>query len=132
MPLWSALTPLGKQIVLGVLAVILLPAALLTRPWQVDVSPPHDADSGDHLIPSARSEGRLEPSPATGAPSAPAQPAIALATVGPAPDYAWAEAMETPKILGNLMHSPAPPDGAQAGAVVASNLSKAATTPTAP
>src|SRR5215212_4570981 len=129
MPLWSALTPLGKQIVLGVLAVILLPAALLTRPWQVDVSPPHQADSGDHLISSARSEARLDPSPATGAPSVPAQPVIALTTVAPASEYAWAQAMETPKILGNLMRSPAPPDGAQAGAVVASNLSPAAASP---
>ena len=34
--------------------------------------------------------------------------------------------METPKILGNLMRSPAPPDGAQAGAIVASTLSKPA------
>ena len=48
MPLWSALTPLGKQIVLGVLAVILLPAALLTRPWEVGVAPPH-AVSYTHL-----------------------------------------------------------------------------------
>src|SRR5215207_5240484 len=100
MPLWSALTPLGKQIVLGVLAVILLPAALLTRPWQVDVAPPHESDSGDHLIASARSEARLEPSPATSTSSAPAQPAVVLATVAPVSEYVWAQAMETPRLLG--------------------------------
>src|SRR6185503_11790307 len=132
MPLWSALTPLGKQIVLGVLAVILLPAALLTRPWEVDVTAPHEADSGDHLITTARSEGRLEPSPASNAPSSQSQPAIVLATVAPASEYAWAQAMETPKILGNLMRSPAPPDGAQAGAIVASTLSKPAASSATP
>jgi hypothetical protein len=84
MPLWSALTPLGKQIVLGVLAVILLPAVLLTRPWEVDVTAPQNGDSGDHLIATSRSEARLEPSPAGSASSSPAQPAIVIATVAPA------------------------------------------------
>src|SRR6476659_4480035 len=128
MPLWSSLTPLGRQLVLGVLAIFLLPMLLLTKPWQVDVTAPQDADSGQHVITSQRSEARNEPSTVTGTSVAPAA-AVVLATVAPEPEHAWSQSMQVPKILGNLMRSPVQPDGVQGGAVVASILSKPVATP---
>src|SRR5690349_21258943 len=120
MPFWSDLTPLGKQIVLGVLLVILLPVALVTKPWNTDVSSPGEQDSGQHTIAQASAEARIEPSPTPGAAPASAvpvqptpapapeaaQPAPApLATLSP--QYAWSESLETARLMGRLMYSPA-------------------------
>src|SRR3954469_10040414 len=98
MPLWSSLTPLGRQLVLGVLAIFLLPALLITKPWQVDVAAPQTADSGEHVITTQRSEARIEPSTVTGT-SVPSQAAVVIATLLPVPEYAWSEKMQVPQML---------------------------------
>src|SRR4051794_13963803 len=131
MPLWSSLTPLGRQLVLGVLAVFLLPTLLLTKPWQVDVAAPQTNDSGEHVITSQRSEARIEPPTVTGT-SVPSQAAVAIATLLPPPEFAWSEKMQVPQVLGNLLRSPSPADGAQGGSVVGSSLVKPAATPSPP
>src|SRR5688572_14032946 len=97
MPLWSALTPLGKQLVLGALAVFLLPALLIAKPWQVDVTAPQNADSGEHVITSQRSEARIEPSSVV-ATSVPSQAAVAavVAALLPSSQYGWSQAMQIP------------------------------------